>query len=124
MALRRDPEKLRAWRERSKPLGRGKALERVATLEAENERLRENVREAYRACAARAAERDKADSEALSLAVRMFDHQETLAGVLGMVDEDGMPPAWPLLIARVNELRTTLRARRPLAPAGTPPTQR
>ncbi|HET7321864.1 MAG TPA: hypothetical protein VFI96_05155 [Longimicrobiaceae bacterium] len=95
------------------------AAEELARLRAENERLtaerertEERVREAYRTVSARVAERDALDNRLSAKVVEQFDARLALAETLGMVDVDGIPPDWSTMVARVNELRTTLRARR------------
>ncbi|HYE49979.1 MAG TPA: hypothetical protein VEB20_10355 [Azospirillaceae bacterium] len=74
-------------------------------------RAREQIRNAYAACRARADERDEAQMRVGQMEMEDFDRRCDLSEVLGCFDEDNMPADWETLIARVRELRTTLRLR-------------
>jgi hypothetical protein len=82
-------------------------------LLAENERLKAQVKEAYKACSARAHERDYAQIQADVLSMDLYDHQLDLSEILGVWEEAEIrtPASWATIITCVLELRTTLRLR-------------
>ncbi|MBP2290766.1 hypothetical protein [Azospirillum rugosum] len=84
---------------------------RVKDLEVERERWKGTVRELSAACQKRAEERDDARGSYDNKCMDDMEHRESMAGALGMSWDGCDPFEWPEIIARGNELRTTLKMR-------------
>ncbi|MGY0790891.1 hypothetical protein ACW7BJ_16115 [Azospirillum argentinense] len=84
---------------------------RVAELEAAQERATGTIRELSAACHARAEERNEARYLHTNAVVEDLENREAMAGALGMSWDGCDPFKWPEIIARANELRTTLKMR-------------
>lgn len=84
---------------------------RVAELEAAEGRWKGTVRELSAACQKRAQERDDARGANDIKCMIDLETREAVAGALGMSWDGCDPFKWPELIARANELRTTLKMR-------------
>ena len=69
--------------------------------------------EAYRelagACHARARERDDAQGRVLDMQIEDHERRCDIAQLVGMQESDGLPPDWPALMARLQEVVTTFR---------------
>lgn len=68
------------------------------------------------ACQARARERDTAEIRVLDLKIAELEHRCAIAAMLGLPEEDGIPPEWPVLLTRLRERLCTANVR-PKLPA-------
>lgn len=85
--------------------------------------LLEAYRELAGACHARARERDDAQGRVLDMQIEDHERRCEIAKLVGMQEDDGLPPQWPALMTRLREAITTFRLT-PRLPNETPSTDR
>lgn len=71
--------------------------------------LLEAYRELAGACQARARERDNAQGLVLDMQIEDHERRCEIAKLIGMQEDDGLPPEWPALMTRLREAMTTFR---------------